>query len=332
MAEQNKKNVRIQHKIDTQSNWATYNTVLLKGEIGLESDTNLIKIGDGVKPWKQLPYVLEAELEEISDYINNEISNKTADRTLSNLTDNVTALGNIGAAKIDHADSDITYGPGTTTSYGHVRTAGRSGSGNYVQTRSDASPISNLNSASYTYTGQYALSFSGTVAGIPATLIEDSGTTPITIFYGVLTVDNYNTTGKASATYGVKQTLSIAKYGLTYERYCFINGSDEYGEWHNTATGASAYTKFITIPFDGWQVYNEGEYYYQNYTFSELEETDEIIIDVITSTDETAIPIEVEAYTKIGKVEYGDQYIKFIAYDASPLLDVTLKALVIKTK
>lgn len=33
------------------------NPILLKGEIGIEIDTNKIKIGDGVKTWTQLDYV-----------------------------------------------------------------------------------------------------------------------------------------------------------------------------------------------------------------------------------------------------------------------------------
>lgn len=36
--------------------WAEANPVLLKGEIGLENDTRLLKIGDGLTAWNELPY------------------------------------------------------------------------------------------------------------------------------------------------------------------------------------------------------------------------------------------------------------------------------------
>ena len=50
------KNIRIVSRNDTSSNWNTANPLLLKGEIGIEIDTNKIKIGDGVKRWQELDY------------------------------------------------------------------------------------------------------------------------------------------------------------------------------------------------------------------------------------------------------------------------------------
>lgn len=42
---------------DLADNWVTRNPTLLQGEYGLESDTFLIKIGDGVRDWTHLPYL-----------------------------------------------------------------------------------------------------------------------------------------------------------------------------------------------------------------------------------------------------------------------------------
>lgn len=50
-------NIRIISRNDISSNWEDINPILLKGEIGIEIDTNKIKIGDGVKTWTQLDYV-----------------------------------------------------------------------------------------------------------------------------------------------------------------------------------------------------------------------------------------------------------------------------------
>lgn len=46
---------------DTKANWETYNPVLLAGELGIEKDTGLIKIGDGEHNWKDLSYANECE-------------------------------------------------------------------------------------------------------------------------------------------------------------------------------------------------------------------------------------------------------------------------------
>jgi hypothetical protein len=48
--------VRLKLRRDTAANWTTANPVLLAGELGLESDTNKIKIGDGTTAWTSLGY------------------------------------------------------------------------------------------------------------------------------------------------------------------------------------------------------------------------------------------------------------------------------------
>lgn len=49
---------RILHRYMKSKVWATLNPspVLQEGELGIESDTGLIKIGDGITPWEQLDY------------------------------------------------------------------------------------------------------------------------------------------------------------------------------------------------------------------------------------------------------------------------------------
>ena len=49
MAENRTLNTRLRLKYDTAANWATKNPVLLAGEVGIESDTLLGKVGDGEK-------------------------------------------------------------------------------------------------------------------------------------------------------------------------------------------------------------------------------------------------------------------------------------------
>ena len=50
-------NSRIQQKQDTAANWKNNNPVLLSGEFGYETDTGLVKIGDGKSHWNNLTYL-----------------------------------------------------------------------------------------------------------------------------------------------------------------------------------------------------------------------------------------------------------------------------------
>ena len=49
-------NVKIQIRNDVANTWKTTNPVLLKGEMGVETDTRKFKFGDGVSDWKTLEY------------------------------------------------------------------------------------------------------------------------------------------------------------------------------------------------------------------------------------------------------------------------------------
>ena len=56
MAETNQLKVRITLCTKTAEAWSSNTTVLLKGELGIESDTNKMKIGNGTDVFKDLPY------------------------------------------------------------------------------------------------------------------------------------------------------------------------------------------------------------------------------------------------------------------------------------
>lgn len=48
---------KIQNRRDTAAKWTQYNPILLEGELGLETDTGKMKLGDGVNTWSALPYM-----------------------------------------------------------------------------------------------------------------------------------------------------------------------------------------------------------------------------------------------------------------------------------
>ena len=72
----------IQIRRDTASNWTTANPTLAQGEMGAETDTSKIKIGDGTTAWSSLAYLIDA-----GDYLT-----ATSTTTLTNKT--ITFAGN----------------------------------------------------------------------------------------------------------------------------------------------------------------------------------------------------------------------------------------------
>jgi hypothetical protein len=69
--------VRIQVRRGTASQWTSVNPILAAGEMGVESDTNLFKFGNGTSTWTALAYANNSDvaIAEISqDAINNALS------------------------------------------------------------------------------------------------------------------------------------------------------------------------------------------------------------------------------------------------------------------
>lgn len=48
---------RIKFRRDTSVNWFNVNPILLEGEMGLETNSNMFKLGDGITVWRNLPYI-----------------------------------------------------------------------------------------------------------------------------------------------------------------------------------------------------------------------------------------------------------------------------------
>ena len=54
--------VRIQLRHDTAQNWTNANPILLSGEVGIETDTNKIKEGNGITKWNDTMYQKTIEI------------------------------------------------------------------------------------------------------------------------------------------------------------------------------------------------------------------------------------------------------------------------------
>lgn len=66
--------VTLQVRHDEARDWVSRNPVLAQGEFGLEADTFLIKIGDGVRDWAHLPYLNQFDSSYFSKTVNGDIT------------------------------------------------------------------------------------------------------------------------------------------------------------------------------------------------------------------------------------------------------------------
>lgn len=85
-------NVKVKQRYDTASNWTTNNPVLLAGELGIESDTKKMKVGDGTTSWNSLAYMIATP----------ELPNNIAKTNIdNNFSTNQTIAGNLYLNKIN---------------------------------------------------------------------------------------------------------------------------------------------------------------------------------------------------------------------------------------
>jgi hypothetical protein len=105
--------VRIQVRRGTASQWTSVNPILAAGEMGVESDTNLFKFGNGTATWTALAYANNSDvaIAEISqDAINNALSlgaglSKTYNDGANSIT--ITVDSNVVALK-SYVDAAVT--------------------------------------------------------------------------------------------------------------------------------------------------------------------------------------------------------------------------------
>ena len=103
----------IQIRRDTAANWTSANPTLAQGELGVETDTDKIKIGDGSTAWTSLGYLIDS-----ASYL-------LASNNLSDLASAATALTNLGltatAAELNALDgitatvTELNYTDGVTS-------------------------------------------------------------------------------------------------------------------------------------------------------------------------------------------------------------------------
>lgn len=114
-------NARMAQKNDTAANWTSANPILLKGELGIESDTKKIKIGDGVTAWSSLTYANVTTLADLGITSTaaelNALDGITATVTELNYTDGVTSAIQTQIDNKVTKNANITAGTGTKITY-----------------------------------------------------------------------------------------------------------------------------------------------------------------------------------------------------------------------
>ena len=104
---------RIVHRTDTAENWHNINPILIKGELGLESDTNLFKIGSGKHRWVDLPYAndfdgnLDVSLTDIKQSIEN--LNTNINKRFYDFNERIVNLQKKLEIKIENINDDLRF-------------------------------------------------------------------------------------------------------------------------------------------------------------------------------------------------------------------------------
>ena len=167
--------IQIQLRRDTAANWTSVNPTLAQGEIGIETDTLKLKIGDGLTDWNTLPYYATGE-------------STIYDSGFNYQTDAIAGLG--GKIYISLQDNNLGNDPATEPTWWEEFSGGGGGLDKTFQTITEAATIA-FNAAtsvngSVTLTASRILgNITNAVAGeIHCVKVAQGGTGSYTLTYG----------------------------------------------------------------------------------------------------------------------------------------------------
>lgn len=236
--------VRVKHAYLSAAEWVSKNPILQAGELGIESDTQKYKIGDGVTRWSNLSYVSGITVDEsISSTSTNPVQNKVIynallDKVGTDIFSGFNLLG--GGTKIMWREGNQFVGAINAANYsGTARAATHDGDGNrisitYVKsvnnTKPDASGNVTINvggvstseandwsAQQYFYMAKFQLEKYDT-SYTSGTTMNPTAVTSIYNATGNLTLDLTNLTSLLSAGESIVFTAyitSAADYALT---------------------------------------------------------------------------------------------------------------------
>lgn len=147
---------RIIIRNDTSTNWTTANPVLMKGEIGLELDTNRYKRGDGTTTWDLLPYFSnitlseKTSLDELIEMLNNEDFGKVDDVQVNGTTVVNDKIANISIGVLTTTTTTQAEVPNGESFTNNIVLHKVAKTGNYNDLLNKLNVVDNLDSTSTT--------------------------------------------------------------------------------------------------------------------------------------------------------------------------------------
>lgn len=217
-------NIRIQLRNDTAENWTSKNPILLKGEMGVENVTGKIKIGDGVKTWRELTYSGVDE-DTIKGIIDSNRGNITVVSTTESAgKEDHTILAGIEGKKDDKViiEREISGDKISYTAYIHTGTAWSAMDGNYsadnVYFDKDLTYTANIGVLTVPSSGSGTIQASGknvkeVLAGILAKEENPSKTNPAVSFSNQGGFGTFEIGTKKNLTYTAALSAGSYTYG-----------------------------------------------------------------------------------------------------------------------
>ena len=122
----------MQQRRDTAANWTSANPTLLAGEIGIESDTNKIKLGDGSTAWTSLAYrpwsqisaypIVNADIASAAGIVDTKLATIATAGKVSNSATTATSANTASAIVARDASGNFTAGTITAALTGNAST------------------------------------------------------------------------------------------------------------------------------------------------------------------------------------------------------------------
>lgn len=108
--------IQLQIRRDTAANWTSTNPTLASGEIGFETDTARLKIGDGATAWTSLAYIIPASADTTTKTDNYTVLTTDFGQTfIMNAANKTFTLPSVAAGDVGAILTFVFIGTGTLT-------------------------------------------------------------------------------------------------------------------------------------------------------------------------------------------------------------------------
>lgn len=239
---------RIRLRRDTAANWTGADPIMASGEIGLEIDTGLIKVGDGTTAWTSLAYLYDERITDIETDVTTLQADVTALEALPIATrcidDSTDFMATTGVERILQQRTAVSL---TTKALSQDVIYAVT----YEPTGDELDGVAALGKIRFLVTADGNKAHIGIwlmVSGYPKTLVADSGELASTVGLVEWTPTFTPTAGNLYAV-GILVDTTTTVRALSANGCAMIGLDSAYGTAPYTHyTGAQAYGAFSTFP------------------------------------------------------------------------------------